>query len=89
VTLNNPDRQLVKWRLDVSKLSSDKIFSVEPTSGIVPPMGKLTITANFNPYAPGDYESSLPLFIEDDPDISPNIPYVELTLKGESAFPRL
>lgn len=40
VALNNPDRKDVKWRIDVSKLTSDKIFSVEPTSGVVEAMEK-------------------------------------------------
>lgn len=36
VTLSNPDRREVQWRIDVSSLKADKIFEIEVTSGIVP-----------------------------------------------------
>jgi hypothetical protein len=40
------------------------------------------IQATFNPFAPEKYEKSIPLFI-DDPELSKNVPYVDLVLKGE------
>lgn len=55
VTLNNPDRSTVKWRLDTSTLTADKIFSVEPSQGEVRSFSSQIIEATFNPYAPGTY----------------------------------
>ncbi|EWS70940.1 flagellar associated protein, putative (macronuclear) [Tetrahymena thermophila SB210] len=89
VTLNNPDRRSIKWRIDISGITSDKIFQVEPSSGIVESCDSVKIEALFNPYAPGNFTQTLPLYIEEDDEIPSNVPYVELILKGEAAFPRL
>lgn len=83
VTLNNPDRKSIKWRIDTSGITSDKIFSVEPSSGIVESCDSYTIEAYFNPYAPGNFVQTLPLYIEEDDEIPSDVPYVELVLKGK------
>lgn len=35
VTLNNPDAKSIKWRIDTSGITSDKIFAIEPSFGTV------------------------------------------------------
>lgn len=46
------------------------------------------IKASFNPFAPDQYDVSVPLYI-DDPELQSNLPYVNLVLSGEGAFPKL
>ncbi|EGR27115.1 hypothetical protein IMG5_201370 [Ichthyophthirius multifiliis] len=89
INLNNPGRQNIQWRIDISKIGQEKIFNIEPNSGIVEANQVQIIKAYFNPYAPDKYNIYLPLFIENDDEISNQVPYVEIELKGESSFPRL
>lgn len=56
ITLSNPDKRDVQWRVDVTPLKSDKIFEIEPTEGVVPAGQQQKIKVRFNPYGPGNYE---------------------------------
>lgn len=56
ITLSNPDVKPIKWRIDITGLTADKIFAVEPSSGIVEAMDEMKIVAFFNPYAPGNFD---------------------------------
>ena len=89
IALNNPSRVAMKWKIDTKNLSVDKVFHIEPESGIVEANSQCTIEAYFNPYTPEKYIKILPLYIEGDDEIVNNVPYVEITLKGEASFPRL
>ena len=53
VTLSNPDRHEVRWRVDVTALRQDKIFDVEPNEGVVPAGSQERVRIKFNPYGPG------------------------------------
>lgn len=35
IKLSNPDKKDVKWRIDTGPLKAEKIFSIEPSEGIV------------------------------------------------------
>ena len=67
---------------------SDKVFQIIPSQGKVEAGQTIEIKAQFNPFAPGNYEKSVPLFLED-PELPPNLSYLDIKLKGEGAFPRL
>ena len=43
----------------------------------------------FNPFSPGIYEKQIPIYLVDDPEVNPNFPYIEISMKGEGAYPRL
>jgi len=88
IMLSNPDKYDVGWRLDVSTLNADKVFQIQPTEGRVESGQRIIIKAFFNPFAPGVYERSVPLYL-DDPELPQNMSYVDIQLKGEGAFPRL
>lgn len=89
ITLSNPDKRDVQWRIDVSPLRSDKIFDVEPSEGTVPSGQQQNIKVKFNPYGPGQFDQTVQLYILSDPEINPNLPYVDLSMTGSGAYPRL
>jgi len=35
IKLSNPDKKDVHWRIDVNPLKTEKIFSIEPSEGVV------------------------------------------------------
>lgn len=85
---SNPDKNAVHWRVDLSALGSDRIFDIRPDCGEVGPGESKNITVSFNPFEPGFFEKYIPLFV-DDPEIKMNTSYIDITLKGEGAFPKL
>ncbi|EGR30900.1 hypothetical protein IMG5_121460 [Ichthyophthirius multifiliis] len=89
IALNNPSRMPMKWKIDTSSLSIDNVFNIIPSNGIVEGNSQVVIDALFNPYTPDKYQKSVPLYILEDDEISEEVPYVEISLKGEAAFPRL
>lgn len=58
-------------------LGTDRIFDIRPESGEVGPGESKSITVYFNPFTPGFFEKSIPLFV-DDPDIKINSSYIDI-----------
>lgn len=56
VTLSNPDKNTMKWRVDLTSFGASKIFDVRPESGEIPPGDSINIVVSFNPYEPGAYQ---------------------------------
>jgi hypothetical protein len=62
---------------------------LEPNEGVVASGQQEKIKVKFNPYGPGLFTSSIPIYILDDPEISATLPYAELSFSGSGAYPRL
>lgn len=85
---SNPDNNPVKWRIDTNVIGIDHIFDFRPESGEVGPGDSSNIIVSFNPFEPGFFERSIPLFV-DDPETKKNTSYIDIQLKGEGAFPKI
>lgn len=55
IKLSNPDKKDVHWRIDIAPLKQDKIFSIEPSEGVVGSGQQVRIRIKFNPYGPGNF----------------------------------
>ncbi|KAL4498636.1 hypothetical protein ABPG72_019754 [Tetrahymena utriculariae] len=88
LSFSNPDKNSVFWHVDTNVLGNDRIFDIRPDSGEVGPGESKNISVFFNPFEPGVYEKQIPLFVKD-PDVKINSSYIDITLKGEGAFPKL
>ncbi|CAD8106047.1 unnamed protein product [Paramecium primaurelia] len=89
IKLSNPDRKDVHWKIDCQSLKSEKIFAIEPNEGVVPSGQQIKIKVKFNPYGPGQFNGTVQLYILEDPEIPQTLPYVEITMSGSGAYPRL
>ena len=49
----------------------------------------MNIKVLFNPFTPGNFEKVVSIYLVDDPEVNANHPYLDVTLKGEGAYPRL
>lgn len=65
VTLSNPEKKAIEWRVNASSLEQDDVFAIHPTEGRVDPGQTLRIKASFNPMAPGHYTRSVPLYLDE------------------------
>lgn len=65
MSFSNPDKYPVKWRIDQNALGTDRIFDIKPENGEVGAGESKTISVYFNPFEPGFFEKSIPLFVED------------------------
>jgi len=85
ITISNPDNRAISWRIDQSKLEPEKVFFFVPNEGRLDGLQTSIIKALFNPIEPQYYEKIIPLYVETEP----NRPYLEITLKGLGAYPKL
>lgn len=86
MSISNPDpRTHLEFFIDCSSLEKDMVFNLNVQEGVVEPGCCTEITISFKPIIPGVWESKLPLFLNED-RINPT---TEITLKGESANPRI
>ena len=86
VSISNPDgRNVLFYYIDIKEIEKDNVFSLSQQEGIVEPHCTSIINIMFKPVIPGNWEVKLPLFLNED-RIKPK---TELTIKGESAFPRV
>lgn len=84
VTLSNPEKKAIEWRIHAQDLESDNVFAIHPVEGRVDPGQTLRIKASFNPLAPGSYSHSIPLFIDEQKESC-----LDLAFTGMAAFPKL
>lgn len=85
ISISNPDvRNPLNWKLDISALDEDKVFTIIPINGTIDPQSTITLKTGFRPLSQNSYEAILPLKLE-----SEEKPYCEITLKGEGAYPRI
>lgn len=77
VTLSNPDKFPMKWRVDLGVFGASRIFDVLPDSGEIPPGESKNIVVAFNPYEPGIFEHSIPLYV-DDPAAKSTASYIDI-----------
>lgn len=71
VTLSNPERHPIKWSFELPADKKTGIFKISPSEGIVNPRVILylylknseTINVYFDPYEPGKFKESIPLYI--------------------------
>jgi len=85
ITISNPDNRAISWRIDQSKLESDRVFFFVPNEGRLDGLQTSIIRACFNPLDAEYFERVVPLYVETEP----NKPYLEITLKGLGAQPKL
>ncbi|KAL4497051.1 hypothetical protein ABPG72_002207 [Tetrahymena utriculariae] len=89
VTLSNPERKAVNWRIDATPFDKGKkLFSIHPTQGRIEPGQNQIIKASFDPKEPGEYEEVICLFLDGDEGQS-SIPVHKIQVKGVAAFPKL
>ncbi len=85
ITISNPNKKGLSWRIDQAKLELGKIFSITPNEGWLEAGQTHLIKATFNPTEIGEFVRTVPLFIENDF----SKPYLEINLKGVGAGPKL
>ena len=85
LTISNPDNRAISWRIDQTKLEPEKVFFFVPNEGRLDGLQTSIIKACFNPLEPEHFERIVPLYVETDP----KNPYLEITLKGLGAQPKL
>jgi len=85
ITITNPEKKGLSWKIDMTKLDQNKMFSINPNEGFLDAGQSNIIKAYFNPLEVGDFTKVVPLFIENDT----SKPYLELILKGVGANPKL
>lgn len=85
ITVSNPNKNRMIWRIDQTKLESDRIFSIVPNEGWLDGGQTSILKATFNPLEIGEFSRTIPLYIENDF----SKPYLELNLKGVGAGPKL
>jgi hypothetical protein len=86
ISISNPDRKVpLSYYIDTANIDSDLIFNLVPQEGVIEPTETHMIKLSFKPVVPGAWEVKVPLYLNDDK----RNPKTELTLKGESAFPRI
>jgi hypothetical protein len=86
MSISNPDpRTPLIFFIDCKALEKDLVFNLTTQEGIVDPGCTTEITISFKPVTPGIWEAKLPLYLNEDRFK----PKSELTLKGESANPRI
>lgn len=85
ITVSNPDSRAISWRIDQSRLDQEKVFSFVPNEGRLDGLQTSIIKACFNPLEPQYFERIVPLYLETDT----LKPYIEITLKGLGAYPKL
>ena len=73
------------WQIDSRLLSEDNLFYINPSKGRIEPGQRQIIRVGFNPINPGNYEKSVPFFIDGDT----SKPYTEILLKGFGDYPNL
>ena len=84
--VTNPDpHNPVRFFIDTKELDDGKEFHLSKTEGVVGPKGSIEIIIEFKPTMPKEYVFKLPLFVDDEK----SVPKAIITLKGESAFPRI
>lgn len=79
ITLSNPERKPVIWRMDTTSLT-DKVFTIHPVEGRIESGQTVKLKTQFNPYAPETFIKSIPVYID-----SQESCYSELILKGQAA----
>src|SRR3990167_7115467 len=84
--VTNPDTtQSARFFIDTKSLDETKTFHLSKTEGVVTPKSEVTIIVEFRPTIPGVWVYELPLFVDEERAISK----ATITLKGESAFPKI
>ncbi|CAD8092149.1 unnamed protein product [Paramecium primaurelia] len=84
ITLSNPERKPVYWRMDVTSITTDKIFNITPIEGKIDSGQTVKVKASFNPQKADDYQKNIPVYID-----SQESCYLELILKGKAAQPKI
>jgi hypothetical protein len=64
VMISNIDEEEVEWQLKDDEIKKEGIFQVDVTGGTLKSKEKLEFKVSFNPFAVGEYEHKLPLFIK-------------------------
>lgn len=85
LTISNPDKTGLSWKIDLTKIESEKIFSIHPNEGFLDPGQTHIIKASFNPLEVGEFSKTIPLYIDNDFAK----PYLEIVLRGNGAAPKL
>lgn len=84
--VTNPDPNMpVRFFIDTKELDDSKEFHLSKTEGVVAPKSSIDIVIEFRPTIPKEYCFKLPLYVDDEK----TVPKAIITLKGESAFPRI
>lgn len=84
--VTNPDpTQSARFFIDTKSLDETKTFHLSKTEGVVAPRSEVTIIVEFRPTIPGVWVYELPLFVDEERAVSK----ATITLKGESAFPKI
>ena len=84
--INNPDPvNPVRFYIDTQMMEDSKEFHLSKTEGVVAPRGCLEIIIEFRPTIPKLYDYKLPLYADDEK----SVPKAYISLRGESAFPRI
>lgn len=84
--VTNPDpNHPVRFFIDTKELDDSKEFHLSKTEGVVAPKSSIDIVIEFRPTIPKEYCFKLPLYVDDEK----TTPKAVITLKGESAFPRI
>lgn len=76
ITLSNPERKTVHWRMDTSSLG-DNVFNIFPIEGKIDSGQTVKLKAQFNPSKADSYVKNVPVYID-----SQESCYIELILKG-------
>ncbi|KAM3143753.1 Encoded by [Paramecium bursaria] len=84
ITLSNPERKTVQWRMDINNLLPERIFNIYPTEGKIDSGQTVKLKAQFNPNKADFFHKSVPVFID-----SQDNSYLELILKGTAAQPKI
>ncbi|KAG8451901.1 hypothetical protein GDO86_003916 [Hymenochirus boettgeri] len=88
IEINNISKKTVTWKLNLDqagKTIEDGIFKISKPSGILDAGQKSSITVNFCPSIPGNYDVEIPVILNDNPD---NL-YTLLHLHGNVTKPKL
>lgn len=88
ITVSNIDKESVEWELHDDAIKSDGIFTLEANKGKMEPGETIELRASFNPYAVGEYEYRMPLFIKNK-TLGEALKYVDVIFKGTSSLPNL
>jgi len=86
MSISNPDPKTpLIFFIDCQPLEPDLVFSLTNQEGIVEPGCTTEIVISYKPLIPGVWEAKLPLYLNDDRFK----PKSEITIRGESANPRI
>ena len=84
VKIWNAEKRSIKWRFDTAAADEEGVFSIKPSEGRLDGGQMAILRVGFSPSAPRIFERKIYAYIDDS-----DIPYTEITVKGEGAAARL